>query len=116
MLTGALLGLMEQLALNIITLTEESGEREFFDSRITRAQTLMMLGNLAKAANNLPPDARAKLHQIDWDAWHGLCIALAKPDDHPLKIWVAIKELTPMTLQHLYDYKRTQPQLFSMVM
>lgn len=116
MLTGALLGLMEQLALNIITLTEESSEREFFDSRITRAQTLMMLGNLAKSAANLPPEACARLPQIDWAAWHAVRIALAKPDQHPLQIWVAIKELTPMTLHHLYDYKRTQPQLFSMVM
>jgi uncharacterized protein with HEPN domain len=116
MIVGALLGLMEQLALNIITLTEESSEREFFDSRITRAQTLMMLGNLAKSAANLPPDACARLPQIDWAAWHAVRIALAKPDQHPLQIWVAIKELTPMTLHHLYDYKRTQPQLFSMVM
>ncbi|MFH2134728.1 MAG: hypothetical protein ABII81_06050 [Pseudomonadota bacterium] len=116
MIVGALLGLMEQLALNIITLTEESSEREFFDSRITRAQTLMMLGNLAKACANLPPETCERMHQIDWAAWHAVKIALAKPDQHPLQIWVAIKELTPMTLQQLYDYKRTQPQLFSMVM
>lgn len=116
MIVGALLGLMEQLALNIITLTEESSEREFFDSRITRAQTLMMLGNLAKTCANLPPEAFERMHRIDWAAWHAVRIALAKPDQHPLQIWVAIKELTPMTLQHLYDYKRTQPKLFSMVM
>ncbi|MDD2701361.1 MAG: hypothetical protein PHH36_09000 [Sideroxydans sp.] len=116
MLTGALLGLMEQLALNIITLTEASSEREFFDSRITRSQTLMMLGNLAKACANLPPETCERMHQIDWAAWHAVKIALTKPEQHPLQIWVAIKELTPMTLQQLYDYKRTQPQLFSMVM
>ncbi len=116
MLTGALLGLMEQLALNIITLTEESSEREFFDSRITRSQTLMMLGNLAKACSNLPPSVCERLPQIDWAAWHAVKNALAKPDQHPLQLWVAIKELTPMTLQYLYDYKRSQPQLFSMVM
>lgn len=116
MIVGALLGLMEQLALNVITLTEESSEREFFDSRITRSQTLMMLGNLCKACANLPDEARELLPQIDWAAWHALCIVLTKPDEHPLQIWVAIKELTPMTLYHLHDYKRTQPQLFSMVM
>ena len=116
MLTGALLGLMEQLALNIITLTETSSEREFFASRLTRAQTLMMLGNLCKACANLPADARERLPQIDWAAWHALCMALDKPDQHPLQIWMAIRELTPMTLHHLHGYKRTQPQLFSMVM
>ncbi len=116
MLTGALLGLMEQLALNIITLTEGCSEQDFFESRLTRSQTLTMLGNLAKSCANLPPDACQRMPQIDWVAWHALCKALNKPDQHPLQIWVAIKELTPMTLQHLYYYKRTQPQLFSMVM
>lgn len=116
MLTGALLGLMEQLALNIVTLTEECSEREFFDSRLTRAQTLQMLGNLSKTAANLPASARERLPQIDWAAWQVLGIALIDPDAHPLRIWVAVRELTPMTLYRLHDYKRTQPQLFSMVL
>lgn len=41
--------------------------------------------------------------------------ALPNPSQHPLQIWVAVKELTPLTLQHLNDYKRSQPQLFSIV-
>jgi len=113
MLTGAMLGLMEQLGLDIMTLTEEIGESEFYASRLTRAQTLQLLGSLAQTAANLPAGARERMPQIDWAAWAALAQVLPRPAQHPLQIWVAIKELTPMTVQHLHDYKRSQPQLFS---
>lgn len=113
MLTGAMLGLMEQIALDIMTLTEEINGAEFFASRLTRAQTLQLLGSLAQTAANLPAEARERMPQIDWTAWAALAKVLPKPSQHPLQIWVAIKELTPMTVQLLHDYKRTQPQLFS---
>lgn len=115
MLSGALLGLMEQIALDIMVLTEEITEEDFFNSRLTRKQTLQLLGSLAQAAANLPASTRERMHEIDWAAWGALQAALAKPERHPLQIWVAIRELTPMTLQRLHDYKRKQPQLFSMV-
>ncbi len=113
MLIGAMLGLMEQLALDILTLTDQIDESEFFASRLTRAQTLHLLGDLAKTAGNLPAEARERMPQIDWAAWMALAKVLPKPSQHPLQIWVAIKELTPMTVQHLHNYKRVQPQLFS---
>ena len=113
MLTGALLGLMEQIGLDIMTLTEEIDESEFFASRLTRVQTLKLLGNLAQSTANLPAEARERMPQIDWAAWAALAKALSNPSQHPLQIWVAIKELAPMTVQLLHDYRRTQPQLFS---
>jgi uncharacterized protein with HEPN domain len=113
MLIGAMLGLMEQLALDILTLTEEIDESEFFASRLTRVQTQQLLGALAKTAGNLPAEAREHMPQIDWAAWVALAKALPNPSQHPLLIWVAIKELTPMTVQQLHNYKRLQPQLFS---
>ena len=115
MLTGAMLGLMEQLGLDILTLTEELGEAEFFTSRMTRAQTLKLLGSMARAAAELPIGTRECMPLIDWGAWTVLSKALANPSQHPLLVWVAIKELTPMTVQHLNDYKRSQPALFSIV-
>jgi len=113
MLTGALLGLMEQIGLDIMILTDEISESEFFASRLTRAQTFQLLGSLAQTAANLPSEARERMPQIDWAAWAGLAKVLHNPAKHPLQIWVAIKELTPMTVQMLHDYKRVQPQLFS---
>lgn len=115
MLTGAMLGLMEQIGLDILVLTEEINETEFFASRLTRTQTLQLLRSLSKTAANLPADTRELMHEIDWVAWAALTKVLAKPAQHPLQIWIAIKELTPMTVQHLYTYKRKQPQLFSIV-
>ncbi|HEX5363129.1 MAG TPA: hypothetical protein VFW59_02575 [Gallionella sp.] len=115
MLTGAMLGLMEQLGLDILTLTEALDEAEFFTSRLTRAQTLKILGSMARTAAELPAGTREILPLIDWGAWAVLNKALANPSQHPLLIWVAIKELTPVTVQQLADYKRTQPQLFAMV-
>lgn len=116
MLTGALLGLMEQIALDIVTLTELSEEREFFESRLTYARTLHLLGMLAKTCGNVPVESRLRMPQVDWPAWQSLGRALAQPERHRLQIWVAVKELTPMTLYRLQGYKRSQPQLFSMVM
>lgn len=115
MLSGAMLGLMERIALDIMVLTDEISEEDFFSSRLTRAQTLQLLTSLARTAANLPADTRERMHEIDWAAWAALQGALAKPAQHPLQIWVAIKELTPLTVQRLHDYKRKQPQLFSMV-
>ncbi|MBI4809789.1 MAG: hypothetical protein HY799_12675 [Nitrosomonadales bacterium] len=115
MLNAAMLGLMERIALDIMVLTDEISEEDFFNSRLTKSQTLQLLASLAQTAANLPADTRERMHEIDWPAWAALRIALAKPTQHPLQIWVAIKELTPLTVQRLHDYKRKQPALFSIV-
>jgi uncharacterized protein with HEPN domain len=115
MLTGAMLGLLEQIGLDILTLTEELDETEFFASRLTRTETLRLLRSFAKTSANLPAGARERMPEIDWNAWATLAKALAKPAQHPLQIWVAVRELTPVTLQQLNGYKKKQPQLFSVV-
>jgi len=115
MLIGALLGLMRQLGLDIIILTEETDEAEFFASRLTRMQTLQLLVSMAKTAAEIPLEVQARMPQIDWAAWAALPEKLAHPTQHPFQIWVAIKELTPMTVQHLNEYRRVQPKLFSVV-
>ncbi|MFA6014481.1 MAG: hypothetical protein WC742_05390 [Gallionellaceae bacterium] len=115
MLTGAMLGLMRQLGLDIITLTEEIDENEFFASRLTRIETLKLLNSMTLTIADLPAGVRERMPEIDWMAWEALANALPNPSRHPLQIWLAVKELTPLTLQHLNDYKRSQPQLFSIV-
>ncbi len=115
MLTGAMLGLMGQIGMDIIILTEEIGESEFFSSRLTRTESLRLLHSMCKTTANLPIETRERLHEIDWAAWEALAKVLPDAPKHPLQIWVAIKELIPMTVQQLNSYKKTQPQLFSMV-
>jgi uncharacterized protein with HEPN domain len=116
MLTGAMLGLMERIALDIMVLTDEISEDDFFSSRLTKTQTLQLLGSFSQTAANLPAETRQLMHEIEWSSWSSLGRALSEPARHPFQIWIAIKELTPMTVQHLHNYKRKQPQLFAMVM
>ena len=114
MLTAAMLGLIEQTGLDIIVLTEELDDCEFFASRLTRMQTFQLLGALAETARNLPTDIRALLTGVDWPAWDSLLSALAQPTKNSLRIWVAAKEWTPLMLQCLSDCKRVYPKLFRM--
>lgn len=115
MLTGAMLGLMEQIGQDIQTLAGELDEREFFASRITRIQTLRLLASMAKNAGYIPDGIKQQMPEIDWHSWQTLAAALVQPELHRLQIWVAIKELIPLSLQHLSDYRRTHPELFSIV-
>jgi len=113
-LTAVMLRMIEQTGIDILVLTEELDDQEFFASRLTRLQTFQLLGALAQTARNLPLDVRKRLSAINWEAWDSLPIALAQPTQHAFRIWVAAKELTPMTVQSLFDYKRIEPDLFNL--
>ncbi len=115
MLTGAMLGLMEQIGLDILTLAGELDEAEFFASRLTRTETLRLLGSMTKNIAYLPFEIKVRMPEIDWASWAALGVALKLSSQHRLQIWVAIKELTPLTLQHLNACRRTQSELFSLV-
>ena len=114
-LTAVMLRMIEQTRIDILVLTEELDDQEFFASRLTRLQTFQLLGALAQTARNLPLDVRKRLSAINWEAWDALPLALANPTQHAFRIWVAAKELTPMTVQNLFDYKRIEPDLFNMM-
>lgn len=115
MLTGAMLGLLRQTGMDVVVLTEELDEQEFFSSRLTRQETLRLLGVMSCTARDLPRYVREQLLEIDWAAWAALPDALIRPSEHPLQIWVAARELVPRTVQQLIDYRRVHPELFSMV-
>lgn len=114
MLTAAMLKLIEQTGQDILVLADALDEREFFASRLTRLQTFHLLGTLSQTAHNLPADVKARLNRIDWAGWAALPAALARPNEHGFRIWVAIKELTPLTVQSLIDYTRIYPELFTL--
>ncbi len=114
MLTGAMLGLIQQTGMDVVVLTEELDEQAFFASRLTRMETLRLLGVMAYTTRDLPADVRECLPEIDWPAWAALPNALIRPHEHPLKIWVAVRELVPHTVQQLIGYRRVVPELFSL--
>jgi len=109
-----MLGLLQQTGMGITVLTGKFDAQEFFASRLTRQETLRLLGIMAYTARDLPAHVRDQLTQIDWPAWAALPPALMRPTEHPLQIWVAARELAPRTVQHLIDYKRVFPELFSL--
>lgn len=115
MLTGAMLGLLEQLGLDIIILTEGISEAEFFSSRLARSQVLQRLGSMTRTIADLPVVVRQRMPEIDWAAWEALATILPDNAHHPLQIWVAVQELAPLTVQRLNHYRKQQPQLFSIV-
>lgn len=113
MLTGAMLGLMQSVGQDIVTLAGDLDDVEFFSSRITLAETLRKLASMSRNAQYMPFEIKVRTHKIDWASWVALDVALVKPSHHRLQIWVAIRELTPQTLRHLDEYRRKDPYLFS---
>lgn len=115
MLIGTLLGLLEQLGMDVLTLTSNLSEDEFFASRLTQRQTLQLLDNMVKTADSLPQEVKLRMPEIDWLAWASLGDILPQAERHPLQLWVAVQALTPMTVQRLRNYRKRLPQLFSVV-
>ncbi len=112
MLQAALLGLIDEACAEIITLTEEVDEAEFFRSRLTHAETVKRLKAVAQAVEQLPGGARSTIAEIDWTRWQALGRELAAGAAGPLAVWVAVRELTPLTLNWLRVYQQSQPELF----
>jgi uncharacterized protein with HEPN domain len=112
LLQGALLGVIDTACTEILTLTEEVGEAEFFRSRLTHGETVRRLRAVAQAAADLPEPARGAIAEIDWARWRALGAELAAGTAGPLAVWVAVRELTPLTLNWLRVYRQSQPELF----
>jgi uncharacterized protein with HEPN domain len=108
----ALLGLIETAATEILTLTGEMEQHDFFDSRLTRAETVKRLRRVAEAAETLPPALREAIPEIDWAQWSALAREFATAGAAQAALWRAIRELTPMTLQWLRVYRDARPELF----
>ncbi|THF65339.1 hypothetical protein [Pseudothauera rhizosphaerae] len=114
MLQGALLGLIDEACAEIVTLTEEVSEAEFFRSRLTHGETVKRLKAIAQAAEQLPEPARAAIAEIDWARWQELGRELAAGSAGPLAVWVAVRELAPLTLNWLRVYQQSRPDLFQL--
>ena len=112
MLHAALLGLIDEACTEILTLTEEVDEAAFFRSRLTHGETVKRLKAIAQAAGELPDSARSTIAEIDWARWQELGRELAAGSAGPLTVWVAVRELAPLTLNWLRVYRQSQPDLF----
>jgi len=114
MLNGALLGILEDAATAVLTMTEGLEQEEFFASHLTRQEVLRQLRSMSDSVGNLPAATRAQLAEIDWAAWSVLGLELKKAENHGREvIWFAIQSLVPATLLWLRVYRKHQPQMFS---
>lgn len=114
--TSALLALIEQSGLGIVTLAEGLDEADLRRSRLTRAELLRHLRVLARSAAALPPSARADMPELDWDGWRSLLprVQAERGDEVDEALWFAVSSLVPATLLWLRVYRQSLPQMFVM--
>lgn len=115
MLTGALLGILEESGTAIMTLVEGVEAEEFFKSRLTRQTVQRYLLGMSESAGNLGKDVKAHVEEIDWAAWAALGRSLKGGDQGQVNeaMWFAIQSLVPATLLWLRVYRKNEPKLFS---
>lgn len=113
---AALLGIVEQSGLAVLTLAENLTREELLRSRLTREEVRRQLGLLAASLGALAPDVRQAMPEFDWDGWKGLRETLEKPSCAALDdaLWFAVESLTPATLLWLRVYRRSDPERFAM--
>ena len=114
--TSALLALIEQSGLAVVTLAEGLDEADLRRSRLTRAELLRHLRVLARSAVSVPPSAREDMPELDWDGWRSMVAQLQA--DHGEEVdealWFAVSSLVPASLLWLRVFRQSQPRLFEM--
>lgn len=114
--TSALLGLIQQSGLAVMTLTEGLDEADLRRLRLTRAEVLRHLQVLARSMLDLSPYARESMPELDWDGWCSLALHLrhSSGDGMEEAMWFAVSALVPASLLWLRVYRQSQPRLFLM--
>jgi uncharacterized protein with HEPN domain len=116
LLGSALLAIVDEAGRGVLTLTEGLEPAEFLRSRLTRAEVLKLLRQLAAGMAEVPVGARERLPEIDWAAWAALQPRLdsGPPEAQGEALWFAVQSLVPATLLWLEVYRRDEPGLFRM--
>lgn len=116
LLAGALLGILEKASVDVLTLCEDLEQQELLRSRLTRVEVLRHLLRMADSAQQVPPEVRTGLPEIDWDGWIALGRTLRLPAGSALDdaLWFAVRSLVPATAMWLRVYREEQPDRFRM--
>ncbi|QDF95785.1 hypothetical protein CJ010_04075 [Azoarcus sp. DD4] len=104
--------LLETLAADILTLTEDVDAAGLARSRLTRGETVKRLCRMAAIATTLPAAARTALPEVDWARWSSLGEELAADRVGPIALWEAARDFTTDTLQWLRVYREANPHWF----
>lgn len=114
--TSALLGIVEQAGLAVVTLVENLSEDELLRSRLTRAEVRRQLVTLADSLAQLAPTLQHTLADLGWEGWQNLHSVLHGPPGRALDdaLWFASSSLAPATVLWLRVYRKEKPELFRM--
>lgn len=112
----ALLGIVEQSGLGVLTLAENLSRDELLRTRLTREEVGKQLRVLTGCLAALPPELRQIMPEIDWAGWQRVGRQLTGPRGEELDeaLWFAVESLTPALLLWLRVYRRSHPELFVM--
>jgi uncharacterized protein with HEPN domain len=114
MITAPMLNLIQESGEAILVLTDSVEESEFRRSRLTREEARRQLLTLADTLENLPPEARAAMPEIDWEGWRSTRTLMDTPGpQRDEALWFAARSLVPATLSWLRLYRRSHPELFT---
>lgn len=114
LVSGALLGILEEAGLAIMTMTEDIEADEFFASRITQQETLRQMRVMAETVSNIPEVISHQMIEIDWTAWRVLRSQLVSGENAGRDaLWFGVRSLVPATLMWLRFYRTKTPELFS---
>lgn len=113
--SGAMLGILEESGQEVLILTEGLEPEEFFDSRITQYEVRRQMTVMAETANNVPADVKRQLVEIDWAGWSVLSAQLSMTNGSERDaIWFGVRSLVPATLMWLRVFRKNFPELFSL--
>lgn len=116
LVTSALLGIVEQAGLAVLTLAENLTEDELLRSRLTRAEVQRQLTTLADSLVQLAPTLHTAMPDLGWEGWQSLQAVLHGPPGPALDdaLWFASSSLVPATVLWLRVYRKEKPELFRM--
>lgn len=115
-LAGAMLGILEETGMAILTFTEGLEPEEFFSSQLTQREVLKQIRIMVETTGNAPPDLKQQMPEIDWAGWAQLNKQLIHSGGFERDaVWFGIRSLVPATLMWLRVYRKNTPQLFSLM-
>jgi hypothetical protein len=111
---AALLNIMTDAGVAVMTLTEGIEDRELIASRLTRAEVARQARILIEAAMNLPQLIREGMPEIDWAGISGAGSALSGPAGRAMDdaLVFASRALIPATLMWMRVYQQQHPDWF----
>ncbi len=117
MFNAAVLSIVEEAGIAVLTLTEGLEQDEFARSRLTRLETQHQLKTMCDSIAAVPPQTQTLLAEVDWSGWNSVARQLeANNGNAQDALWFAVRSLVPATLMWLRVYRKNQPELFQFTM